>query len=102
MADLTEKLEAEIFEVPWQHLAQHAARDGVIIVAHALDLLTVAMAVAQDDSVQVGAWMESGGLRKPTADELDTLEKERATLFRTVICAPWVLAQELGGEPGSS
>jgi len=95
MVDLSEKLANEILESPWHDLAPHAARDRVIVVSKALDLLNVALAIAENDTVQVSAWMRDGGVRKPTASELQALETDRSRPFRFVICQPWVLIQEL-------
>jgi len=95
MTEHRDKLKTDMGEAPWSEISRHAVLDRVIIVARALDLLTVAEAVAQDDAAQVTGWMENGGLRKPTENEMQAWEKKRDKPFMTLICSPWVLVQEV-------
>ena len=91
---LRAKLEAEILPAEWKMLKMHARREALFLVAEPLELVDAALAVAQDQPALVGAWLQSGELRRPTAAEAARwLEAEDQPLFRAVIVQPFVLAQ---------
>jgi len=96
--DLRQKLRAELDTVDWRALRAQAARDNVILVTPALDLVEVAWCVASDRSVEVARWIGAGQLRKPTGEELSTWEQQLAKPFRALIVAPYVLVQEACSE----
>jgi hypothetical protein len=64
-----------------------------------LDLLEVAVAVAQDDGEQVQQWMAEQQLNRPTADQAEAWRTETGERFTTVIVQPHVLAQRDDGAP---
>ena len=98
--EVREKLEDELAEVTWRDVRAHVERDSVILVDPQLDLVDVAVAVAGDDTDQVGAWIEEGRMAKPNADQLNFLEKHLDKPFRLLIARPFLLVQETGDDPG--
>ena len=87
------KLNAETGRLRWPELQRHFARGAVLKVAPGLDLVEIAVAIAQDDRAAVEGWLESGVLsRASDADAMDWLERD--PVFWAVVAAPWVLVQE--------
>ena len=78
-------------EAPWSMLEAHAKRDGLILVSPELDLLDVAVALAQDDGAAVSAWMNEGRLTKPDAAALTSYSEDAGRQWPFVIVAPFVL-----------
>lgn len=92
-ADLRTHLANEVHRVDWKPLAPHASRGGLVLVDSRLDLVEVAVAVAQDDAALVQRWMEAQQLRKPTAAQIETWQSDSEERFTVVIVQPYVLAQ---------
>ena len=97
MTELTEilraKLNGETAKVSWAEMQRHHARGVVLRVAGELDLVAVALAMAQDDGAAVGRWMQAGQLGKVSDDQArDWLARDPA--LWSVVVAPWVLVQE--------
>ena len=61
---LRDKLTEETGRAAWKDLRPHAVRGQLIFVDASLGLLDVAVAVAEDQSEAVQAWVASGLLRK--------------------------------------
>jgi hypothetical protein len=62
-------------------------------VALGLDLVEVAVGIAQDDRAAVEGWLLAGALtRASDADAQDWLARD--PVFWAVVAAPWVLVQE--------
>ena len=97
--DLRAQLAQQIHRVDWKPLAPHAKRGGLVMVDSQLDLLEVAVAVAQDDGEQVQQWMAEQQLNRPTADQAEAWRTETGERFTTVIVQPYVLAQRDDGAP---
>jgi hypothetical protein len=91
--ELRARLKSEVHRVDWKPLGPHAKRGGLILVDSELDLVDVAVAVASDDSVLVGRWMDAGALRRPTDEQIEAWRKETDESFTAVIVQPYVLAQ---------
>jgi hypothetical protein len=98
---MTDELKAhltnEVHRVDWQPLAPHARRGGLVLVDSRLDLVEVAVAVAEDDSGKVRRWMQSQQLLKPTLQQIETWQDETEERFTIVIVQPYVLAQRDAG-----
>lgn len=93
MIDYAEQFEKDLAEVAWKDLRIHLQRDAIIIVAGELDLVAVAVAVAEDDKVKVEGWIAAGQLVKPTAEQISAWETELEKPFRLLIAQPFILAQ---------
>jgi hypothetical protein len=88
------KLNAETGKLPWTELERHFARGVVINVAADLDLVDVALAMAQDDKIRVEAWLQQA--RISPASNTEALEwHQQQSQFWVVVTAPWVLIQEI-------
>jgi hypothetical protein len=91
--ELRAHLANEMHRVDWKPLAPHAKRGGLVLVDSRLDLVEVALAVAQDDATLVKQWMDARQLLKPTPDQMETWRNETEERFTVVIVQPYVLAQ---------
>ena len=56
------KLLGETAPIAWQELQPFFARGVVLWVAAALDLIAVALAVAEDDKASISAWLAADGV----------------------------------------
>ena len=93
MSEYLERFQQDLAEVPWKDLRIHLQRDAVILVAAELDLVEVAVAVAEDDKERVEAWISSAKLAKPSREQLDGWEKQLEKPFRVLIVQPFILVQ---------
>ncbi|ALP54712.1 hypothetical protein Tel_03060 [Candidatus Tenderia electrophaga] len=92
--DLRTRLNAETGKLVWPELERHFARGVVIRVDPALDLIDVAVAVAEDDKAKVEAWMQAGRVAHPSMEDARAWV-ERQPDFWAVVVAPWVLVQDV-------
>jgi len=90
---LRAKLNGETARVAWAELQRHHARGVVVHVAGELDLIEVAVAMAQDDGSAISRWMQSGQMVKMTDEKAMDWLKRDPDLW-SVVVAPWVLVQE--------
>lgn len=95
MAEMRESFKRDLAEVCWQDLRIHLQRDAIILVAADLDIIQVAVAVAEDDSRQVEAWITGGEIGKPSRRQLDDWEQDLEKRFRMLIVQPFILVQEI-------
>lgn len=94
MNELFHKLNLETGRILWPELQRHYARGVLIVVSTGMDLVQVATVMANDDTAQVQAWLESGHLRR--AQDEDAQRWQAATTeFWSCVVAPWVLVQEI-------
>ena len=91
--DLRARIAQEMHRVDWKPLGPHAKRGGLVLVDPALDLLDVAVAVAEDDTERVRRWMGAGQLGKPSEAQVEAWQKEAGEHFAVAIVQPYVLAQ---------
>jgi len=90
---LRESLLEGLGEAPWSMLEAHAKRDGLIFVSAELELLDVAVALAQDDGDSVSNWMSRGLLTKPDEASLKTCADDDEHQWPFAIVAPFVLVR---------
>lgn len=90
----TRDLHAECGELAWRELLPHFARGVVVRVAPGLDLITVAHAFRDDDSERVDAWLQTGAVSRASDDHARRWARIEP-VFRAIVVAPWVLAQEI-------
>lgn len=97
MPDPTEilraKLNTETAKVAWAELQRHHARGVVVCVSATLDLIDVAVAMAQDNGVDIKQWMQAGQVGKATDEQARDWLARDPDLW-SVVAAPWVLVQE--------
>ncbi len=92
---LADKFKEEIGTVSWSWLRPHEKRKSLFLVAAELDLVEVAIAVAEDKTAQVKTWLELGHLQQPALDQVAKWERDGG-LFLGVIVKPYVFFQEAG------
>lgn len=91
--NVRERLARDLAEVSWKDMRVHLQRDVIILVAEDLDLVDVAVDVAQDNKHQVSLWISSGQLTKPSREQIDQWEHQLDKPFRMLIAQPYILAQ---------
>lgn len=87
------KLLGETAPIGWDELQPFFARGALMRVAGELDLVGVALAVAEDDGASVSTWMRDGKVGRLEADQAQDWHDRRPLLWAVVV-APWVLVQE--------
>lgn len=93
MSEVIEQFKRDLAEVSWKDLRIHLQRDAIIIVDQQLDLIDVAVVVAEDDKLKVANWIGEGQLLKPTAEQVSAWESELDKPFRMLIVQPFILVQ---------
>lgn len=88
------KLLGETAKLAWSELERHFARGVLINIAGDLDLIDVAMAIANDNTHQVQAWLDADQLSRPDMDDAKRWHDNQA-VFWSVVVAPWVLIQDV-------
>jgi len=86
-------LSNEVHRVDWKPLSPHAKRGALVLVDARLDLVDVALAIANDDAERVRQWMDARQLLKPTEDQIARWKGEAEERFTVLIVQPYVLAQ---------
>ena len=86
---LAEKFKEEIGQVSWSWLRPHEKRKILFLVVDELDLIEVAVAVAEDDKRQVKSWLDCGSLVQPSLKQVAEWEKNGG-LFSGIIVKPFV------------
>lgn len=95
MQDLRAELMEAVDEAEWNWLAPHARRDSLIVVSADLDLVDVALAIANDNIPYVQRWIDESLIHKPSASELSLWNENQNKRFNALIVQPYVLVQEL-------
>jgi hypothetical protein len=88
-----QELHAETARIQWQELEVHFARGVVIRVASELDLVKVAVDIANDHKPAVEGWITAGQVEHL---DMETARdwSERDPELWAVVVAPWVVVQE--------
>ncbi|MEA2109413.1 MAG: DUF2288 domain-containing protein [Pseudomonadota bacterium] len=88
----TEKLKNEIGTADWPLLKPHAERGVLLLIHPQLDLLEVAVQVAEDRAEQIRMWLDDGKITRPTPTQMEQWETGN-TIFTCIIVQPFVLVQ---------
>ena len=86
---------SETARIPWRELQRFFAAGSVVAVAPGLDLVDVACAMADDDTVRVRDWMDAGQLGQARDQQAADWLAADAVLWAVVV-SPWVLVQPAG------
>lgn len=97
---LRAKLNLETARIPWLELQRYYARGQVVAVSPQLDLMSVGVALSQDDKPRFQAWMDAGQVGEVDPDQARGWYEREEQLWALVV-APWVLVQD-SPEPGES
>jgi len=87
------KLLGETAKIGWSELERFFARGMLLLVARDLDLVSVAEAVAADDSQQVAQWLSAGLVERLQAETAAEFAERDPELWAVVV-SPWVCVQE--------
>lgn len=88
------RIVAETGKITWGELQPHFARGALILVARGLDMVDVAIHLAQDDKAALERWLCEGGVARIGEREARAWAN-RPPVFWAVVVAPWVLVQEV-------
>jgi hypothetical protein len=95
MSNIVETFRKDLAEVSWRDLRIHLQREAIICVDATLDLITVAVAVAEDDKKKVEQWLQQCKVGKPSAEQLRLWEGEQEKRFQMLIVQPFILVQDV-------
>lgn len=87
------KLLGETAKIDWQDLERFFAQGKLLRVARDLDLVSVAEAIASDDTQQVTQWLSAGLVERMQADTAADFTARDPELWAVVV-SPWVCVQE--------
>jgi hypothetical protein len=87
------KLLAETAKIGWSELERFFARGVLLRVARDLDLVSVAEAIANDDTQQVAQWLSAGLVERVQAETAADFGARDPDLWAVVV-SPWVCVQE--------
>jgi hypothetical protein len=88
------ELEAECGEIPYAELQKFFAKSMLVNVGPDLDLVDVALAMAQDDADTLKQWADSGQVQR-AHDEHARRWLNNQALLKAVTVTPWILVQEV-------
>ena len=91
MSNLKEDLAKMVDVAIWEWLSPHAARARVILVGAKLDLVDVGIALTEDNTQVVQAWIADSWLRHPSAEELSAWNANKEKEFISLVVPPFVL-----------
>ncbi|HEX7649017.1 MAG TPA: DUF2288 domain-containing protein [Noviherbaspirillum sp.] len=89
---LRAKINGETARMRWEELERFFASGAVIAVAPMLDLVEVALRIANDDKDAVARWMNEGNVGRATDAQAAAWHEENTELWAVVV-KPWVLVQ---------
>ena len=89
-----DKINRETARVSWKEIEPHFASGNVISVDQTLDLVHVAKAVADDNTVDIKQWMDAGQVT-PTTDQQAIEWQQNNTELWAVVIKPLILVQKV-------
>lgn len=96
MAPLRETLEKSIDETEWNWIAPHLQRDAVIWVSADLDLVQVAVEIAENKTQNIQKYLDQKAIAKPTPANLAEWNLSPTKKFKVLVVQPFVLIQDTG------
>ncbi len=87
-----QRLNLETAEIAWVELQGHFASGRLISVNPDLDLLEVAVSIADDDRTQAERWLSDRKIHPVTDGQARRWNDTQASLWAVVV-KPWVLVQ---------
>ncbi|MGF6790469.1 DUF2288 domain-containing protein [Paraburkholderia sp. 35.1] len=87
------KLLGETAKIGWSELERFFARGILLHVARDLDLVSVAEAIANDDTTRVAQWLSSGLVVRVQSETAADFAARDPELWAVVV-SPWVCVQE--------
>ncbi|MBN3725465.1 DUF2288 domain-containing protein [Burkholderia sp. Ac-20379] len=90
---LYRQLLGETAKIDWCDLERFFAQGKLLSVARDLDLVSVAEAVASDDTEQVTRWLSAGHVARMPAEVAQDYATRTPELWAVVV-SPWICVQE--------
>jgi len=90
---LRAKLVGETARAPWHELQRFFAQGTLLMAAQGMDMIDVAMALAEDNRDTFAGWLEAGKAG-PVSDAQALAWSEADATLWTVVVRPYVLVQE--------
>ena len=87
------KLLAETAKIGWPELERFFARGMLLRVASDLDLVSVAEAIASDDTAQITQWLSAGLVERVQSETAADFAARDPDLWAVVV-SPWICVQE--------
>jgi hypothetical protein len=87
------KLNLETGHIAWRELQRFFASGVAMVVSPELDLVEVAWQIAEDNAVQIAAWMQTAQLGNVSDEQALTWYAADAQLWAVVV-NPYVLVQD--------
>jgi hypothetical protein len=94
LTPLEQELCRETAKVKWAEIEPFFANGSLITVDNSLDLIQVAVAITEDNTANMQAWM-TDKLVLNTSDEMALNWQQSDISLWVVVVKPWVLVQEL-------
>jgi hypothetical protein len=89
---LRSKINLETASFPWSELLKHFAAGTVLVVEDGLDLVEVAVHMAEDHASEIADLLAKGQLARVSDHQAQSwLEQDRQ--LWTVVVKPWILVQ---------
>jgi hypothetical protein len=88
---------AQTARIAFTELQRYFAGGRLVRVAGSLDLVDVAVALAEDDRDRFEAWIASGTVAGVSDEQARRWLEDDASLW-AVVAQPWVLVQEMAPE----
>ncbi len=88
------KINSETAKINWRELQRFFAAGNAVYVDKSLDLVDVALQIANDNSVQVKAWMSNKQVYTVDDQKAEAWYNNDASLW-SVVVKPWILIQEI-------
>ena len=96
LSSLEESFKKEVEVADWSMLKSHFERGVLVSVSQTLDLIEVAVAVAEDSVEVVKEWMRKGDLKNTTVEEAEVwAAKPHEKMAEFLIVQPYVLIQPI-------
>jgi hypothetical protein len=89
---LRTKVNLETSRIAWKDLQRFFASGAAISVSNELDLVEVALQIAEDNKLQVQQWLVSGQIGKVSDEQAGAWYEADAEMWAVVV-SPYVLVQ---------
>lgn len=89
---LRTKVNLETSRIAWKDLQRFFASGAAISVSNELDLVEVALQIAEDNKLQVQQWLVSGQIGKVSDEQARAWYEADAEMWAVVV-SPYVLVQ---------
>ncbi|MDL2285069.1 DUF2288 domain-containing protein, partial [Oxalobacter sp. OttesenSCG-928-P03] len=86
------KLNMETAQMPWRELQRYFASGHIIAIGDGLDMVSVAVMVAADDTAGISRLLEQKQIEKVTDAQAQAWFEADADLW-TVVVKPWIFVQ---------